>query len=284
MNHFGNTIREIRLSKNLKLAELANGIVSVPFLSNYETGKSDISASKFLMLLDRLNVTYQEFQQFDSSNNPASNKKFLRNLSQAVYSDNISLLNDLLKKEEIYFKSDNNDRHLHNMMLIQLYTNRLCHLPNNRKQIKVITDYLEYTEDWGDYEVHLFGNAVIFMPPTIVNSFLKKVEKKTAMYVNKTDIKHDLSLVVINILIKKLDSSDFDNIHSLFELAKNLLNKTKFYYGINKVLFIEGLYLIKIGKVNEGRIMAEESIATMERMKDFDVATAHKKELEKYLI
>lgn len=67
MGKFGPMIREIRLAKGMTLNELARDIVSVPFLSKYERGTSDISAENFFQLLDRLNVRLSEFEALNAN-------------------------------------------------------------------------------------------------------------------------------------------------------------------------------------------------------------------------
>ena len=49
----GALLKKIRLSKNLTLKELASDYLSVSFLSKFERGESDISLSRFFLLLDK---------------------------------------------------------------------------------------------------------------------------------------------------------------------------------------------------------------------------------------
>lgn len=92
MTNLGKTIRILRKSKNMTLAELAHGIVSLPFLSKYERNNSDISASNFLSLLDRLNVNLREFEELNSSGKEYSQKKFFKTYREAIISDDLFLL------------------------------------------------------------------------------------------------------------------------------------------------------------------------------------------------
>ncbi len=61
MQPFGPTLKELRLEKNYTLKDTADRIVSVQFRSNFEKGVSDIKLTNFVLLLNRIHVTFEEF-------------------------------------------------------------------------------------------------------------------------------------------------------------------------------------------------------------------------------
>ena len=61
MVSYGKIIKSIRENKKMTQKELAEGIVTPQFLSQFENNKYDIKLDNFLMILDRLNVKYSEF-------------------------------------------------------------------------------------------------------------------------------------------------------------------------------------------------------------------------------
>ncbi|MBA5730109.1 helix-turn-helix transcriptional regulator [Aerococcaceae bacterium INB8] len=76
MQSLGPIFRNLRLEKQLTLKDTAKGIVSQPFLSNFETGKSGISADKLFALLQRLKVSPEEFYRLASFYNSVSIYEF----------------------------------------------------------------------------------------------------------------------------------------------------------------------------------------------------------------
>ena len=58
---FGSLIRKYREERGYSLRQVSKGILSASFLSKVERGTSDISISNFLQLIDRLNITLEEF-------------------------------------------------------------------------------------------------------------------------------------------------------------------------------------------------------------------------------
>ena len=59
--NMGKTIQYLRESKGFKLKELCNDILSISQLSKIENGEVIPSADKFIKILSRLNVRYDEF-------------------------------------------------------------------------------------------------------------------------------------------------------------------------------------------------------------------------------
>ena len=77
MGH-GEFIKKIRQEKHLTQKELAAGILSKNFLSKFERGESKITSEIFLKLLERLNVSLDEFEQLVTAKH--SQKDFLQKL------------------------------------------------------------------------------------------------------------------------------------------------------------------------------------------------------------
>ena len=71
MATYGTTFRRLRIGKNMTLKELADDQVSIGFLSKFETDQSKISVDRLMHLLNKLNVTADEyfFAQHDGYDN-----------------------------------------------------------------------------------------------------------------------------------------------------------------------------------------------------------------------
>lgn len=280
----GNIVREVRKSKKMSLAETADGIVTVPFLSKYERGEHSISEERFIKILDRLNITFKELESLIYDTSAMSQKKFLLNYNQALSTGNILLLNDLFTQEQSFFKKDCNIRHQHNMILITQYQNRLNKLPYDKKQTRIIADYLHQVSDWGYYELSLFGNFLFCLSPDTIGKLSKEAFQKASIYSKMPTIKSDLCLVLFNIIVKLLEQDDLGQIPTLFTQAENTLENTKFFYEQTKLQFLKGLYLIKMGNCEEGKVQAQKAIDIMQFLGNYELANSHTAELKKYLV
>ncbi len=201
-----------------------------------------------------------------------------------MYGANSAWLNELLIEEKLFSKQDQNIRHSHNAILIRQYLNRLHEIPYDSKLVKKITDYLDLVDDWGLYEINLFGNSILFMPVNVVDRLCKKALQKKSLFVNESDTKHSYGRILINIILNRLESRELKGVLSLFALADSNLNGSRFYFEQNKINFLRGIYVIKMGDEERGKRISEQAISVMKSMKDFETATAHENELKKYLI
>lgn len=157
MGH-GEFIKKIRQEKHLTQKVLAEGILSKNFLSKFERGESKITSEIFLNLLERLNVSLDEFEQLATSKH--SQKEFLQKLDTFKSQKDVYLLENLKEEEKQLFQSDRNIRHLHNQILVEAHLQYLQGKNLEMKQKRVIQSYLFEVEEWGDYEWELFGNIV----------------------------------------------------------------------------------------------------------------------------
>ena len=61
MKKYRRNFRKVREQKGSTIQQIADGILSISFLSKFERGESDISISYFFQILERLSLSYEEF-------------------------------------------------------------------------------------------------------------------------------------------------------------------------------------------------------------------------------
>lgn len=71
---YGSVVRDIRESRQIKMEDVTDDVISQPFLSRFERGQSDISLNRFDHLLKQLHLTPAEFfglsEQVDDNQTP----------------------------------------------------------------------------------------------------------------------------------------------------------------------------------------------------------------------
>lgn len=279
MENLGNTFREIRISKGMTLSETSEGILSVPFLSKYERGNTDISTTNFFTLMDKLNTSFDEFNLLHSNVDRHSQNFFLKELAKCLINEDIYLLNILIDKEQIFFEVDKNIRHQHNTILLRQYINKFSKIPFDNNQIKKIVNYLLQVEDWGYYELSLYGNSLFCLPLKNIDFLSKIAYKKAVIFSNLSRNQNELSLILMNTIVTLLDAKELNSVQSIINLTdKNLLG-SKNYYEINKLNFLKGILDIKKGKKEEGKSSCMKALDIMQHMGNEDSARAHYKYL-----
>lgn len=294
MDDYGFYIRKMRQEKSMTLKDLAHGIVSIPFLSKFERGEHDITISKFIQLLDRLNISLNEFEKTNHLDSGLRQEVFMGKFDEAIRNDDVGLMQELIKQEERNLSLDHNLRHEHNCILLKQWINKLVGLDFEKNQIKTIENYLLNTEVWGFYELSLFGNMVFCLSIDNLVMLSRTAFKRAIQYSKLSTVRHDYSIIIENIIIsileghslkvdKNLSREELMQIKELLILAEKSLENSKFYYEKNKLDYLNGLFLIVSGSIQEGENLSREAIALMRRMGNDTIARAHEKELKKYL-
>lgn len=121
MNHLGKSFRLARTAKGFSQKYVAEGIISLPALSKFETGKSMVATDKFLKLLDRLALSYKEFEVSFVEANEVRQDEFLSLLSKSISTRNAYLLEQQIISEYKLYEKYKHIRHYHNYLLAKLY-------------------------------------------------------------------------------------------------------------------------------------------------------------------
>ncbi|MBZ5814166.1 helix-turn-helix domain-containing protein, partial [Streptococcus thermophilus] len=103
----GSLTKKIRLSKKLSLKDVAGDYLSVSFLSKFERGESEISLSRFLCILENLDVSIEEIYGILSKDNPTRTEELLARVSKAFQQNNIPALKKYYYEEIEKFNSTN---------------------------------------------------------------------------------------------------------------------------------------------------------------------------------
>ena len=135
-------------------------------------------------------------------------------------------------------KQYSDSRFEHNLIIISQYINLLNGLPFEPHKIKKITDYLYRVEEWGEYELVLFGNSLNFIPIEKMYNLSKIAINRSAMFSKSPKHVNELSIIIGNIIHTLIENEHFDGLNNLFIQAENLLSGTDSFAEINKGLSI----------------------------------------------
>ncbi len=95
MASLGEVFKQIRIGKKLSLKEVSGDYLSVSFLSKFERGQSEISLSRFLMLLENLDISIEEFYKLATYENPNENDQLIDKVSKAFYNNNLPVFENI---------------------------------------------------------------------------------------------------------------------------------------------------------------------------------------------
>lgn len=283
MRTYGNVIQEIRESKNLTQAEVAEGIITPQFLSHFENNKSDIKLETFLLLLDRLNVKYSEFIVDTKDSNSSTQSDFLQQLLLAKQTKNKILLKELVKKENKLFVETNNYRHQHNVLIAQQTLRLTTDCDYAEADTQVIVDYLFKVDNWGYYEMALFGNSIFFLENKHLISFQNIIFSKIKKYGSSLKQKGEFAKIILNMINFNLIHNQLDAAFKLLSELETLLTGTQHFYQENQLNYLKGIYYIKNGETDKGKDLCMKAIEILTHFKQYANANHKQEELEALL-
>ena len=252
----GALLKKIRLSKNLTLKELASDYLSVSFLSKFERGESDISLSRFFLLLDKLDVSIEEFYGILSQDNPTHTEKLLESASKAYYQNDILLLQKYAREERHKFELTQDKSFLYNSIMLESFLASVSNKEVDENKVRELTDYLFSIEQWGKRELIILGNSMSFISTQTLNILTKEIVYRTRLFGNSDSNQRIRLSLLINAASEFLRRDELDLINDS-GIPEVLL------YERHELIFVMGTYLIKSGEVTEGRNLIEGCLETL---------------------
>ncbi|WP_423245367.1 helix-turn-helix domain-containing protein [Lactobacillus delbrueckii] len=95
----GKTLREIRVGKQVSICSLADQHLSKSQISRFERGESEISCANLINILDKLNVSLDEFMIIHNDVSPTRTESFFNLMSyirKAYFAQNTAEIMNLL--------------------------------------------------------------------------------------------------------------------------------------------------------------------------------------------
>lgn len=284
MKKLGHVFRSMRVAKNLSLKDIAQGDISISFLSKFERDESDISLSKFYALLNNINVTIEEFTFIANDYKLLDQEILLDDIKDAYESNNIILLEKYKNKELDLFKQTKSPAHKLNSIMI----GAIIHTLDSSKGVSqedrtYISDYLLSIDTWGYFEIVLFGNSMNLLTMDSMIILSKEILKKTKMYMNLRVNRQEVIRILLNALIYCIEGERYtDSLYFIKTLEDFLKNKDLFYEK-TKLLFIRGVFDIKTNKVDIGTDHCKKAIQIMYDLGSVELAINHEEYLENFL-
>ncbi|AGY82965.1 helix-turn-helix domain-containing protein [Carnobacterium inhibens] len=263
MENIGTIIFSLREDKDLSLENLASGVLSKSQLSKVERGLSDISATKFLKLLDKLHITFSEFNLLYKDISTSPENIYLLKMTQALISGNLNQAN-LIESDVWKFHTENSSIYAKlNYIMIKAMRLQIEDKKLDRDSLAFLIDYLFKVSNWTRYELILYGNTMTSIPLESINLLTKEISYKTTLY-KKINLSIIINLlfntVILNLeaknytqvdyFIRTLSSNEFLDIQLgerfLKEYAKALYDYVRDPVKINEEKNLNLLNILKI--------------------------------------
>ncbi|GEL13852.1 transcriptional regulator [Lapidilactobacillus concavus] len=262
---FGTTFRSIRESKGVSLNSLSDDVVSKSMISKFENSLSDLSTQRFFHLLEKINVTPYEFQMTMNNYELSGDSKTLNALTELAMSQNvISLQRYTRKLNQKYTDSQSIFDQLNWIMAEAMLANIQEKKLADNVDLKALTNYLFSCEDWGNYELILYGNTMSVLPLETINIFSGTLFEKCSIFQGNSSLYEmylNILLNTIELLIKREKYSLATKFISSFE-RQNL--SEAFLLERTFIRFYKGIIMLKTGDEETGHTLTEGALAVFD--------------------
>ncbi|MFL2099478.1 helix-turn-helix domain-containing protein [Desemzia sp. FAM 23991] len=282
--NYGQVLRRMREEKGYSLRQVSNGILSTSFLSKFERGESNISLSHFVNVIERMNISLDEFIFSANEYKPNELDSLMSEIASAYQRNNTSKLKMITNKEYQKWEEYGLDAYLCNSIMAEAKMLNLQRKEIDKKKREYLANYLFNVELWGNYELVIYANALTVFPPETVIALSKEVVKKTSMYklVNKNFVQ--TLGILINTTIVCLESNLLNDALYFILTLENMHMAENLFYERTLLVFFKGIYEIKKGNIEAGEELSRKAITTMYTIGSEDLAISYEEYLESMLI
>lgn len=210
MGSYGKIFKIIRESKNMSLKEVAGDFVTPAQLSRFENGKSNLSVDTFFHCLRRMNMVEGEFstlyQSYFQIDNLFSSEEFVR----AVYSHNAQYMDNKILYHQAEYEKDGRQFDRVMVAAFHIFKQQWCD-PDydvSEDEKAILSDYLMSIDDWGKFELWIFGNCSRGLPSKMLEVLGMEVLNRTKFYMDIAENRDNVYKVLINISSSLLDRGE----------------------------------------------------------------------------
>lgn len=264
---YGEEFKKIRLEKQLTIAETASDIMSISLLSKFERGLCEITVSKFVKILERVNVTLSEFDMIVNNFEKSRMNKLLDSLNESYRNNDYGSLEAIVNSELNLWKDSKNVRHRYTYIMLSIvYDELTVKKTTNQSDIELLTDYLFSIEDWTHYELILYGNSLAGLKLDAVILLSNELIRKTRYFQNNETHRKMIAQTLLNSAIVCLSENELEKSMKFQNDVSKLLTTDYYLHERNVLLYCKGVYLYKKGKIVEGQKKVDTSIYIFEQL------------------
>lgn len=282
--NYGQVLRRMREEKGYSLRQVSNGILSTSFLSKFERGESNISLSHFVNVIERMNISLDEFIFSANEYKPNELDSLMAEIASAYQRNNTSKLKIITNKEYQKWEEYGLDAYLCNSIMAEAKMLNLQRKEIDKKKREYLANYLFNVELWGNYELVVYANSLTIFPPETVIALSKEVVKKTSMYKLVHQNFVQTLAILINTIIVCLESNLLNDALYFILTLENMHMAENLFYERTLLIFLKGIYEIKKGNIEIGEELSRKAITTMYTIGSEDLAISHEEYLESMLI
>lgn len=209
MKNFGEIFKKFRESRGLRLKDLTKAGISTSQLSRFEKGETDLTISKFIHILNEINMPIDEFMYAVHDFHRDELNELLAQVRKYVTTRDIEGMKRLLISQMENEGKREKFHHI-NTILVKI---RLQDLSGekyyNETDLDDLTDYLFGVEYWGYYELLIFMNTLDVLKHDVFMVLAREMSRRSDFYKEIPINRRLISTMLLNAYITCIEKKKF---------------------------------------------------------------------------
>lgn len=259
---------------------MADDVVSKGMISKFENGTSDLSTKRFFHLLKKLYITPFEFTVVMNHFEPLYDNKFATDLTQSALNNDFAGLKSLADREYARWQNSHSIFDQLNWIMAECVRAEAEKKPlSDKVHLNVLTNYLFQCEDWGNFELVLYGNTMTQLPIETITVFSQTLLDKCSIYIGLTSVYETCINVLLNTIALLIRHGKTQ--HALKTLAILEQKKLPESFLLERVLlkYYKGILLTQTGQQAEGGQLIDNSLQALKAGDCVEFVNSLKKDL-----
>ncbi|ARJ51891.1 Rgg/GadR/MutR family transcriptional regulator [Staphylococcus lutrae] len=280
MEHFGKIFKIFRESRGFKLKDIAEEGISISQLSRFEHEKTDLTIGKFILALNNMNMSIEEFMYVMSDCHLNQLNETLLKLNQLISNKDIEGMKQLLIHTSTNHVSPPYNQKLNSILIkskLQQVTQTLCLLDED---VRYLTDYLFKIEFWGYYELLIFANTFEVLNHRTFIMLSKELCKRSDFYSAIPANRQLIAHMLLNAYLTCIKRNEWlDALYFKTQIKVYNFNETEVYERL-MFHFASNLYDYKKYQCTQAILEMEKCITTLKMISCLHLASQLENELK----
>lgn len=260
---FGSIIRRFREDRGYSLRQVSKGILSASFLSKVERGTSDISISNFLQLIDRLNITLEEFSFVAKQYKLEDWEQLQMDILFAHQKKNKKKLKQIMIAEHDKGIAEELETSICNSIMAEICLLDLEDKTITKEKKEYLISFLRRAASWGKYELILYTSTMKALTIDNVIDLSQKAIEKSPFHTIVPSNRTQMVLLLLQTINYALTTNYLKEAEQFITIVEKLKLNESFVYEKLKLLFYQGILAIKQGQIEKGTNKAQAVITIL---------------------
>lgn len=135
-------------------------------------------------------------------------------------------------------------------------------IDSEKEEIEFLFDYLFQVEVWGYYELRLYNTTMFLMPPETVLTLSETAVEKSVYLRKLAKVNQIIIYILLNTLTYLIRHNEYLREYKFFlDYLDNIPIPEKDLLSRNHLLYLQGIYEVKIGNKEKGTKLVNKAIS-----------------------